>query len=155
MVKRTRTVRFILMERLSGECMDHIDATDLRDEVQSIILKKVMTAKSLMYDAGVEHRDLCPRNIMILGSGYDKPDIPVCDIQVEVRVIDFNIAAVVHHLRYVDRAVLGALKQHKKKWPLKLRSPIVRRFGHMIDFSMEQWCSNKDMEAEKRLWDNF
>jgi hypothetical protein len=93
--KRTRMVRFILMERLSGECTDDIGATDLCDAVRSIILEKVITAETLIHDAGVEHRNFCPRNIMIFGSEYDSPEIPAGNIQVEVRVIDFNIAAVI------------------------------------------------------------
>jgi RIO-like serine/threonine protein kinase len=114
------------MERVPGECMNNIDAIDLRDKVRSSILKQVITAETGIYDAGVEHRDFCPHNIVILG---------LCDIQVEVRVIDFNIAAVITHPQYVDRTVLGALKQRKKKWPMKMRSPIVMRFGYMMDFS--------------------
>jgi RIO-like serine/threonine protein kinase len=128
-------VCFTPMERVPGECMNNIDAIDLRDKVRSSILKQVITAETGIYDAGVEHRDFCPHNIVILGSGYDKPDIALCDIQVEVRVIDFNIAAVITHPQYVDRTVLGALKQRKKKWPMKMRSPIVMRFGYMMDFS--------------------
>jgi hypothetical protein len=153
--KHTRTVRFILMERLHGTCMVDVDPYSLREEVRSMILKKVIVAETLIRDAGVKHRDVCPRNIIILGSGYDDPDTTVGDIQFEVKILDFNVATVITYPHFVDRMYLGSLKVRKKKWPSKLLSPIMTHSGHMMEFSTAGWCSNDDMEAEKWLWYQF
>jgi hypothetical protein len=151
----TRAVRLILMERLNGICMVNIDPFDLRKKLRSTILKKVIVAETLMYDAGVDHRDLSPRNIMISGFDYDHSDVPISDAQVEVKIMDFNIAEVITHPMYADSMCLGPLKRCKQEWPSKLYSPIIRYYGHMAEFSTEGWCSNDDRDAEKWLWRHF
>jgi hypothetical protein len=149
----TRPVRFILMERLRGDCMDDIDPFDMRKRVRSMILKKVIVAETLLWDAGVNHQDLSPRNIMISGASYDDPNIPISDIKLEVKIFDFNVASVLTHPQYVQ--YYKGEKPRKKKWPSKLRSPIIRYHGHMMEFSTVGWCSNKDDEPEKWLWNEF
>jgi hypothetical protein len=154
--KHIRPVRFILMERIYGDCMINVDPDDLREEVRSIILKKAILAETLIWDAGVDHRDVCPRNVMILGAGYDDPDVPISDIQIEVKIIDFNIAQVATHPRYRDRLrYMGPSKFREKNWPSKLPSPIVTHHGQMMEFSARGWCSNERDGAEKWLWWQF
>ncbi|OAL02306.1 hypothetical protein IQ06DRAFT_292996 [Phaeosphaeriaceae sp. SRC1lsM3a] len=146
----SRPVRFILMELLSGISMAQIDASALRKEVRSLILEKTIIAESLLWDAGVDHRDFSPRNVMVLGSNYDNPGVPAKDIHVEVKLLDFNVAAVIDYPTYRYKA-----SPRKKRWPTKLRSPILRHHGRMVEFSARGWCSDKDAEAEKWLWQHF
>jgi hypothetical protein len=153
--KVIRAVRMILIERIFGDCMDNVDAYDLRERIRSMILKKTLVADAIVSDADVYHGDICPRNVMILGSDYDDPDIPICDIKVEVKIIDFNVAAVLSHPRYGLRKYMDLVDQLKIDWPSKMRSPIVDYFGHIAEFSTEGWCSNKDMEPERWLWAQF
>jgi hypothetical protein len=155
MEKRIRPVRFILMERIHGWCMLNLDPYDLEEEIRSVILKKAIVAESLIWDAGINHQDVCPRNIMILGSNYDDPDILIPDIEVEVKIFDFNIAEVFTHPRYKPNPYLRPPELRKRDWPMRLLSPIVRHFGQMMEFSTRGWCSNKDGEPEKWLWQHF
>jgi hypothetical protein len=149
----TRPVRFILMEQLYGNCMAHVSPFRLREEVRSMILKQAIVVETLLFDAGVDHRDLSPRNIMISGGEYKDPDIPVSDIHIDVKVFDFNIAILLSHPKADSR--WGLTKPRKKKWPSKIRSPIMRYYGQMMEFSPRGWCSNDEDEAEKWLWNEF
>lgn len=154
-MKQTRQVRSILMERLFGECMMDINACDLRAEVRSRILKEVLHAEALIVAAGIVHRDICPHNIIIVGSDYKNPDIAMHDLQVGVKILDFNVAAVIFHPHYEDRRYLDPWDPREEGWPSRLRSPITYRFGHMVEFSAEGWCSNENLEPEKWLWQQF
>lgn len=154
-VKHIRAVRFILMELIVGDCMDQIDPYDLRESVRSTILKQALAAEALLYGAGVYHQDICPRNIIVVGSDYDDSEIPIHDIKVSVKIIDFNIAGVATHPRYSKRKYLGSSILRRAGWPDKLPSPIFFRHGHMMDFSTKGWCSNDDGEAEKWLREHF
>jgi hypothetical protein len=155
LVKRVRPVRLVLMERIYGDCMSNVDADDLREEIRSAILKKVIIAETIIWDAGVDHQDVCPRNVMILGDDNDDPDVPTSAINVEVKIIDFNVAEVLNNLLNNPRRHLPPLDLRKKEWPLKLLSPIVTRYGQMMEFSTQGWCSNEDKEPEKWLWQYF
>jgi hypothetical protein len=153
--KYVRAVRFILLERLRGDCMNDVDPDDLREPIRSMILKKALLADALISNAGVKHRDVCPRNIMILGSNYDNPETPISAIQVDVKVFDFNIAVAVNHPRYKNRQHLRIENQVKKDWPCKLSSPLITHYGRMGDFASEGWCSDEQWGAEIWLWQQF
>ena len=148
-----RQVRLILIERLHGECMDWVAPCYLRKAVRSLILKKALHAEAIIYQSGINHRDFAPRNIMILGTGYDDPYIAVKDIKVDVKLIDFNFARILHHPHYVKRRYMASPEEDE--WFPKLQSPIVRFYGRMMDFSTAGWCSNEDEEAERWLWKHF
>jgi hypothetical protein len=55
LVKQVRPVRFILMERIYGDCMSNVDADDLREKIRSAILNKAIIAETIIWDAGVDH----------------------------------------------------------------------------------------------------
>lgn len=142
-----RPVRFILEELIHGDCMADINATTLRDEVRSITLKECIVAETLVYNAMVDHRDVCPRNIMIESSNFNNPLVSISDIRINVKLIDFNVSVVKSHTMF-----LGEGTVREEKWPSKLLSPIARYFGDMMEFSTNGWCFNKSMEAEIWLW---
>lgn len=151
----TRHVPLILIEWLRGDSMDNICAKYLRRPVRSLILKKALHAEAVIYNAEIMHRDFCPRNIIIFGDDYDNPNIPLKDIQIAVKVFDFNIASVTNHPRCKNRAFMSIADSLKEKWHPKLVSPIVRYFGQMSDFSSQGWCSDAGREADMWLWKHF
>lgn len=53
--KRTRSLRFILTERLYVDSMKGLDPDQFDEDVRSMILKNVLAAESFIYDAGVDH----------------------------------------------------------------------------------------------------
>ncbi|KAH7412324.1 hypothetical protein DE146DRAFT_732620 [Phaeosphaeria sp. MPI-PUGE-AT-0046c] len=147
----SRPVRFILMERCQGICLEDITAWELREEVRSMILKKTIIAETLLYDAGIHHRDLCPRNVMVEGLEYKESQVEVGDIDLRIKLIDFNIANVTTHPTYC-----GWNKPREPEYPLKLPSPITRYFGLMAEFSTRGWCvDGQNLEAANWLWEHF
>ncbi|KAJ8111341.1 hypothetical protein OPT61_g6041 [Boeremia exigua] len=139
----SRAVYMILIEHLQGECMQYVNPYEMRRRVRSRILKKVLDAEAIISDAGVRHRDCHPRNVILLGSSYDSPDL-------EVKVIDFNIARVLKPEDISTRVI-----RLKAKSPDKLCSPILRHYGSMEEFSASGWCPDDRKEAGKWLWRHF
>jgi hypothetical protein len=121
--------------------------------VRSLILKKVFHAEAIIYQAGVSHNDTFPRNIMLLGSNYED-GVATKDVDVEVKVIDFNIAEVHKHPRSSRWESCDDPVAESNKYP-KLSSPIVRFHGRMMDFSCKGWYSNEKWDAEKWLFKHF
>jgi len=153
--KRNRSVRLILLERLRGVRMLDIEPHYLWKKVRSLILKKALDAESLVSGAGVYHGDFCPRNIMILGSGYDDRTVDPKSVSVEVKLLDFNCAAVIDHPCYEDPTISRNRRNLREKWFPRAPSPIVRFFRSMVEFSSEGWCSNEDRDAELWLWRHY
>jgi serine/threonine protein kinase len=88
-------------------------------------LKNAVVAETIFHNAGVNHRDICPRNILIQGSNYDDDDTPLCDIDMDVKIIDFDIAEAIPHPRSADRIYKSKSSEHRKDiWPAKMPSPI-------------------------------
>ncbi|KAH8723466.1 hypothetical protein GQ44DRAFT_561182, partial [Phaeosphaeriaceae sp. PMI808] len=149
----TRQVQLILIERLHGECMGWMIPKYMRKAVRSIILRKTLYAEAVILQAGVIHGDLAPRNVMVLGSNYNDEDLPLRDIKVEVKLVDFNAAAIIYHQNYKRRLAFEAFGS--EEWMKKLCSPIIRYSGRMMEFSGEGWCSNEDTLPERWLWKHF
>ncbi|KAF3007607.1 hypothetical protein E8E13_007899 [Curvularia kusanoi] len=66
--QRSRDVRMILMDHISGIPMLDIEPEDLSCKARKNILYKVIEAKTDLRIAGLEHHDLEPRNIMVIPS---------------------------------------------------------------------------------------
>jgi hypothetical protein len=124
-----REVQLILIKRLHRECMSWVSPQYMRKAVRSLILKSALHAEAIVLQAGVVHCDFCPRNIVIIGSNYEAPDIAIKDIRVEVKVIDFNVAEVMHHPHYSNRSY--SHPQSEDKWFPRLQSPIVRHHSRI------------------------
>lgn len=90
-----RPVRLVLMEHTIGDSMLDIDPTDLSESLRSYILKQ-----ALLHDAGVIHHDVCPQNIIIMGSDLE---MSIDAMKASVKIIDFNIAILTNHPHYADR----------------------------------------------------
>ena len=66
--KTSRSVRLILMENVPGICMQKLKPVDFTQSERQNILKAVVDAESLLYTHNVQHRDVHPRNILVLRS---------------------------------------------------------------------------------------
>lgn len=61
-----RFVRLILMELISGKSMQQLDPADFPQLERQKIIKSVVDIESLIYTHNVFHRDVYPRNILVL-----------------------------------------------------------------------------------------
>jgi serine/threonine protein kinase len=83
----TRPVRLILMERVPGKSMDQLRPKDYSQSERQDIMKVIIDAESLLYTHGVWHKDVHPRNVMLVidGSSVETP-------RPRVVIIDFGKA---------------------------------------------------------------
>ncbi|KAF3007605.1 hypothetical protein E8E13_007880 [Curvularia kusanoi] len=144
----TRSIRMILMERLEGQCMEAIDPKSISDLARTTILKRCLDAEVRLHHAGVNHGDVCPRNIMVLGSSPESSDV-------HIKFIDFDVSLVLHHPNLEYPGVLEMQQNFSRLWSPKLSSPIVRFFGDMMEFSCRGWCPGGRRGAEQWLWQNY
>lgn len=137
--KRMRAVRLILIEYLRGECMASVDPHEIPRPVRSQILKKVLDAEALIINAGVNHGDLHPRNVILSLSGNSISALNVScgwdNLDIKVRIIDFNVSVLVDLKRTDERFV-----ELREKWPGRLTSPVVRFHRGLTKF--DGWCPN-------------
>ncbi|KAF2789062.1 hypothetical protein K505DRAFT_328498 [Melanomma pulvis-pyrius CBS 109.77] len=142
-----RQVRLLLLEFVDGECMRDIEAIALRKKARSNILTKVLEADALIYHAGIHHRDIHPRNIIVIGADYESPDM-------HVKILDFNISRV-QRLTKDYKYTADFKEKLLSEWPSKILSPIPRYWGNMSDFWESGWISKEKGECEKWLWKHF
>lgn len=138
---RHRNVRLILIEYIDGDCMlDILKRAELKTdqrgtyETPSIdnrllppeseridVLAFVIEAEITLFHAGIRHRDIAPRNVMILHS------------PLRVVLIDFNSAIVLKHYKY------GRMYLETIAGTLPI-SPVERYwYSDMFDDEFGQW----------------
>jgi serine/threonine protein kinase len=66
-----RSVRLILMENVHGTCMQKLNPMEFTQSERQNILKAIVDAESLIYTYNVRHRDVHPRNILVLHGDLD------------------------------------------------------------------------------------
>ncbi|KAL1792860.1 hypothetical protein ACET3X_009367 [Alternaria dauci] len=88
----TRQVRLILIEHINGIVMSSVQPRSLSRQTCSAIMEKILEAETLIYKAGVMHRDLSPRNVMLVPSASD---LSFDDTNLRVVIIDFNVSNVI------------------------------------------------------------
>lgn len=108
--RRTRDVRMILMELIRGGTMSDMDPPPYSEEVRLEVLARTLEAFNRIHAAGVIHRDIAQRNVMICdgqtATGIDR-----------IVIIDFNFAVVTRLAEWSRR--------HKgQSLPEKPRNPI-------------------------------
>jgi serine/threonine protein kinase len=77
----SRSVRLILMESVPGTCVKDLRQMDFTQSERQNILRAIVDAESLLYTHNVQHRDIHPRNILLLGGDVST---------LRVVLIDFN-----------------------------------------------------------------
>lgn len=126
----TRTGRLISMEHVQGTCMRDMDPLNMRRRRRrrSRVFKKVLNAQAILVDAGIDHGDFCPRNVMVVG-------LVRGTTHVTIEAIDFEISTT------VKEDWIEGLYKEKKDWPGKMLSPVVHRPRLVYHFF--DWCSNE------------
>ncbi|KAJ8111340.1 hypothetical protein OPT61_g6040 [Boeremia exigua] len=144
----TRPVRMILLEHLKGQCMVDVKAWNLSTHARTVILKQCLDAQIRILHAGVAHGDVCPRNIMMVGSDFVTPKL-------QIKLIDFEISAVREHSNYKFREYIHSRKGFILSRAPRLSSPVKIFFGHMMEFSSLGWCPGGYDGAERWLWEQY
>ncbi|KAG9185382.1 hypothetical protein G6011_07926 [Alternaria panax] len=149
----TRHVRLILIEHINGTVMSSVQPQLLSRQTRSSIIEKVLEAESLVFNAGVLHRDMSPRNVMLVSpsptSSFDDPDLRVV-------IIDFNVSNVIRlsnaSCQPSDNPSPTSLQ---KQWPGKLLGPVTRFWNAMEEFEARDWVNDEDGKANEWLWECF
>ncbi|KAF1939469.1 hypothetical protein EJ02DRAFT_255594 [Clathrospora elynae] len=143
----TRHVRLLLMEYIQVAVMSSISSLLLRQQVRSHILERVLQAEAVIFQAGVYHRDVSPRNVMIVESDSSDPDVRII-------IIDFNVSTV---RRLGSRSAQGYPNDGDTlfKWPGKMLGPIPRFWDNMAEFEVRDWVPDNAGAANNWLWEHF
>ncbi|KAH9878096.1 hypothetical protein J1614_003313 [Plenodomus biglobosus] len=156
-----RQVPLILMEVVQGQTMSEVNADLLDPQLRYDILKKALASEAAIFSAGVNHCDFYPRNIMVIGLPHNEAKHVI--EPVGVKIIDFNVSAVVIHPQCSNRwGYTNIVIPIQKIWHPKIWSPIVRwgGGGTLMDFELDGWCPranrvDDDWVAERWLWERF
>jgi hypothetical protein len=129
-------VHMILVEYIRGRCM-----RGARKLVPTLaryaIFKQCMDADVRLRHAGVKHDDVSPRNILLVRTDFETPNV-------KVKIIDFDRSTIFYLPRYEHKNVATSLEESARKWdPLKkLPSPLYYWWRRMNEFV--GWFPNKD-----------
>ena len=143
-------VHMILIEYIRGRCMRDARRLALSSARQAIF-KQCMDADMRLRHAGVRHGSVCPRNIILVGTDFEKPDV-------KVKIIDFGQSTIFYHPRYRLKNAAARLKETARKWdPLgRLPSPLCYWWHKMNGFI--GWFPDKDGDdsvMEAWMWKEF
>ncbi|RYN29830.1 hypothetical protein AA0112_g6997 [Alternaria arborescens] len=142
----TRHVRLILTEHIKGTVMSSVQPQLLSRQTRSAIMEKILEAESLIFNAGVLHRDMSPRNIMFVSPASN---VLFDDPHLRVVIIDFNVSNVI---RLSNTSCPVSLQ---RKWPGKLLGPVTRFWNAMEEFEARDWVNDEDGKANEWLWECF
>lgn len=143
-------VHMILVEYIRGRCMR--DARELVPRLARYdIFKQCMDADVRLRHAGVRHHFFCPRNIILVGTDFETPNV-------QVKIINFSQSIIFYHPRYKHKEVAAHLEERARKWdPLKkLPSPLYYWWHRMNDFI--GWFPDKDGDesvVDAWMWEEF
>jgi hypothetical protein len=139
-----RNIRLILMEWVQGVVMSSIDALLLGRCERERIIGKVLEAESLVYAAGVWHRDVSPRNVILTSSTSSDS---------RVVIIDFNVSNVLR-LSTSRQSDFGQ-EETEKTWPGRILGPVTRFWDGLQEHEVRNWVPDGVGEANARLWRAF
>jgi serine/threonine protein kinase len=147
----TRHVRLILIEHITGTVMTDIQQPHLLPKhTRYAIMQKVLEAEALIFDAGVLHRDIAPRNVMLVSPS---PTSSLNDPEVRVVIIDFNVSNVLRLCTPVSAELkLASIQQ---QWPGRILSPVLRFWNGMENFAFKGWVNSRAAATNEWLWACF
>jgi hypothetical protein len=143
-------VHMIIVEHVRGRCM-----RGARKRVPELaryaIFKQCMDADVRLRHAGVRHDDVCPRNVILVGTDFETPNV-------QVKIIDFGQSIIFYHPRYKYKDVVAHLEERARKWDLlkRLPGPLYYWWHQMNDFI--GWFPDKDGDdsvADAWMWNEF
>ncbi|CAI9627726.1 unnamed protein product [Alternaria burnsii] len=149
----TRHVRLILMQHIKGTVMSSVQPQLLSRQIRLAIMEKILEAESLIFNTGVLHRDISPRNIMLVPLA---PNLSFNDPNLRVVIIDFNVSNII----CLSNASCHALNNPnpefiQRKWPGKLLGPVTRFWNAMDEFEAVDWVNDEYGKANEWLWQCF
>jgi serine/threonine protein kinase len=142
-----RWVRLILIEWVRGKCMVDIHPGCLSKKWRTNVLKKALEAEAIIHRAGVMHRDLSPRNIIIPSSNYGNPSL-------QPKIFDFNVSTTDHPSQDKDSVDFKARSQVLyEKWRGKILSPLLRVWSDDLrEFASRGWVSHQEDRVKEWMW---
>ncbi|MCJ1260007.1 hypothetical protein MMC24_007847 [Lignoscripta atroalba] len=135
-----RFVRLILMELVPGSSMQQLDPVNSSQRERQTIVKSVVDIESLIYTHNVFHRDVFPRNILILDrnarSRYGKVVI------IDLASSDIGRSRFPEIPAEEDKFLPGVpisplLRWNEARWP----DPQTR-FGTWVDWAWQPWLEH-------------
>lgn len=130
----TRSVRLILIELVSGTSMQQLSPVDF-SQLSRIIMKAVIDAETLLYTHNVRHRDIHPRNVLVL-SGFEASDAR------RITIIDFGKSMLdrtpypEEEQRYLPGIPISPLLRWNKAWGFW------HVFDAWIDWDWQPWLES-------------
>ncbi|EDU45971.1 predicted protein [Pyrenophora tritici-repentis Pt-1C-BFP] len=118
------------------------------DYYGSWMIQKILEAETFVYNAGVHHRDMSPRNVMLVSHSdiYTAPDPRIV-------IIDFNVSNVLDlSARRRGDTDLDAIH---KTWPGRMVGPITRFWDELMEFEVKGWVADDIGAANEWLWECF
>jgi hypothetical protein len=143
-------VHIILVEYIRGRCMR--GARKLVPRLaRYAVFKQCMDADVRLRHAGVKHGDFCPRNIILVGTDFETPNV-------KVKIIDFGRSIIFFHPRCEYKNVAARIKETARKWDLlkRLPSPLYCWWHRMNEFL--GWFPNKDGDesvVDAWMWEEY
>lgn len=132
-----RFVRLILIESIPGTSMQQLDPVGFSQLERQIIMKAVIDAESLIYAHDVQHKDIHPRNIIVLGNFEPSHSRKVV-------LIDFGKSIVgrsrfpedpMEERQYLQGIPITPLLRWNEAWWPYLQTS----FGAWIDWDWQPW----------------
>lgn len=126
--RQTRLVRAILLEYISGFALSELDPATFSQHERQAIMKSIIDIESSIYAHNIVHRDLYPRNILLLNN-----DARFSDSQ-KVVLIDFG-----HAENRIPNEDKGRLEREGYLLPQPI-SPLLRWHGiNNPQFNFKKW----------------
>ncbi|KAK9429335.1 hypothetical protein V1505DRAFT_357001 [Lipomyces doorenjongii] len=132
-----RSVRLILMEFVPGTSMQQLNPSDFSQLERQVFMKAVIDAESLVYTHNVRHRDIHPRNILLLSTAtttYDR----------RVVMIDFGRAEIGRspHPESEARYLPGVPISPLLRWNVAWWHHVQTYFSKWIDWDWQSWLEH-------------
>lgn len=131
-----RFVWLILIELIPGTSMQQLDPADFLRRERQMIMKTVVNAEPLIYTHNVKHRDIYPRNIIVLGKVAPTRSRRVVFIDFGKSVVGrsrFPEDPTEEQQYFPGVPITPLLRWNEVWWPYLLT------FGSWIDWDWQSW----------------
>ncbi|KLJ13360.1 hypothetical protein EMPG_11698 [Blastomyces silverae] len=128
----TRLVRLILIELVSGMSMQQLSPADFSQKGRQAIMKAVIDAETELYTRNVRHRDIHPRNILLLNTAKAR----------KITIVDFGKAVIgrtpfpEEEQRYLPGVPISPLLRWNRAWGFW------HVFDAWVDWDWQPWLED-------------